>query len=84
MTFDGRQPLLEDDLWLKMTFDGGQPFIGRWSLIEDDLLWKPNFDGTTFSESQFLIGDYNFVMTKRKDQKIICSKIPLLLLLLEF
>ena len=39
MTFDGRQPLTEDDLWLKTTFYRRQP------LMEDDLWWKRTFDG---------------------------------------
>ena len=38
-TFDGRGPLMEDDLRLKTTFDG------RWTLMEDDLQWKTTFDG---------------------------------------
>ena len=38
-TFDGRWPLIEDDLWQKTTF------VGRWLLLEDDLLWKTTFDG---------------------------------------
>ena len=42
MTFDGRQPLTEEDLWQKTTFGGGQPwqkttFDGRRPLMEDDL-----------------------------------------------
>ena len=39
MTFDGRQPLLEDDLWWETTYDGRRP------LMEDDLCWKTTFDG---------------------------------------
>ena len=39
MTFDGRQPLMQDDLWWKMTFNGRQP------LLEDNLQWKPICDG---------------------------------------
>ena len=38
MTFDGRQPLIEDDLWRKMTF------VGRGPLTEDYLWWKMTFD----------------------------------------
>ena len=37
-TFDGRQPLMEDDLWWKMTLDERQP------LMEDKLRWKTTFD----------------------------------------
>ena len=44
-----------------ITFDGRRP------LIKDDLSWK-----------------MIFVTTKWKDQKILCSKVPLLLLLLQF
>ena len=39
MTFDGRRPLMEDDLWWKTTFEGTRP------LMEDDLWWKTPFDG---------------------------------------
>ena len=56
MTFDGRRPLMEDDLWWKTTFDGRRPsmeddlrwkttFDGRRPLMEDDLWWKTTFDG---------------------------------------
>ena len=49
-TFNGRKPLMEDnlcgkwilvedDLWRKMTFDGRQLFM------EDNLRWKMTFDG---------------------------------------
>ena len=38
-TFDGRQPLMEDNLWWKMTFDERRP------LMEDELWWKTTFDG---------------------------------------
>ena len=38
-TFDGRQPLIEDDFQWKTTFDE------RWPLMEDDLWWKTTFDG---------------------------------------
>ena len=38
MTFDGRQPLTEDDLWRKTTFDGRRP------LTKDDLWQKTTFD----------------------------------------
>ena len=42
-TFDGRQPLMEDDFWWKKTFDG------RRTLMEDNLRWKTTniqqFDG---------------------------------------
>ena len=38
-TFDGRHPLMEDDLWWKTTFDG------RRSLMEEDLWWKTTFGG---------------------------------------
>jgi len=42
MTFDGRLPLMEDDVWQKRTFDGRQPwrkttFDGRPSLMEGNL-----------------------------------------------
>ena len=33
------RPLMEDDLWWKMTF------VGRGPLIEEDLWWKTTFDG---------------------------------------
>ena len=36
---DGRQPLMEDNLQWKTTFNGRQP------LMEDDLRWKMTFDG---------------------------------------
>ena len=47
---------MEDDLWWKTTFDGGQPSIeddhqlkrsfgGRRNSIEDKLRWKTTFDG---------------------------------------
>ena len=38
LTFDERQPLMEESLWWKTTFDGRHP------LIEDDLWWKMTFD----------------------------------------
>ena len=38
MTFDGRQPLMEDNLWLKTTFDG------IWHLIDEEIWWKTTFD----------------------------------------
>ena len=38
-TFDGRWPLMEDDLWWKTTF------YGRWPLSKDDLWGKMTFDG---------------------------------------
>ena len=37
-SFDGRQPLTEDDLWWMTTFDGRRP------LTEDDLWRKTTFD----------------------------------------
>ena len=37
-TFDGRQPLLEDNLSRKTAF------YGRWTLMEEDLWWKTIFD----------------------------------------
>ena len=48
--FYGRQPLMEDDLWWKETFDRSwflwkTTFDGRWSLMEDNLWWKMIFDG---------------------------------------
>ena len=45
MTFDGRQPLMKDDVYdgndvlLKITFDGLQP------LMEASHWWKTTFDG---------------------------------------
>ena len=39
MTFDGRQPSMEEDLQWKKTFDGRQ------TLIEEDLQQKTAFDG---------------------------------------
>ena len=39
MTFGGRRPMVEDDLWWKATFGGRQPSV------EDDLWWKTNFGG---------------------------------------
>ena len=39
LSFDGRRPLREDDLWWKTTF------VGRWTLVEDDFWWKTTFDG---------------------------------------
>ena len=55
-TFNGRWPLMKDDLWLKTTFDWRGPlmkddlwwkttFEGRRPSIEDDLWWKTIFDG---------------------------------------
>ena len=44
---DNRQPLMEDDLHWKTTFDG------RRTSIEDDLRWK-----TTFEGRQILMEDY--------------------------
>ena len=37
--FDGRQILMEDGLWWKMTYDRRQ------TLIEDDIWWKRTYDG---------------------------------------
>ena len=48
--------MMEDNLWWKMTFDGGQPLMEddlQWKitfdrgrpLIDDDLWWKTSFDG---------------------------------------
>ena len=57
MTFGGRQPLLEDDLWWKTTFGGRQPsmedgvggrrplFGERQPSVEDNLRWKTTFVG---------------------------------------
>ena len=39
MSFDGRQPLKEDNHWWRTTFDKIQP------LIEDDLSWETPFNG---------------------------------------
>ena len=55
-TFDGRQPLTEDNFWQKTTFDGRRllmeddlwrkmTFNGRRPLMEDDLWQKTTFDG---------------------------------------
>ena len=55
-TFDGGQPLTEDDIWRKTNFDGRQPltednlgqkitFDGGQALTEDNLWRKTNFDG---------------------------------------
>ena len=55
-TFDGRQPLKEDNLWWKVTFDGRWHWTednlgrkttldGRQPLTEDDLWRKTTFDG---------------------------------------
>ena len=38
LTFDERQPSMEESLWWKTTFDG------RWTLMEDDLWWRMTFD----------------------------------------
>ena len=51
-----RQPLMEDDLWWKMTFEGRWPLMvdnfcwkttsdDRQLLMEDDFWWKTTFDG---------------------------------------
>ena len=61
MTFNGRWPLTEDNLWWKTTFDGRRSlteddlwqkttwwkttFDRRRPLMEDDLWWKTTFDG---------------------------------------
>ena len=56
MIFVGRQPLVEDYLWWKMTFSGRRPsvendllwkknFSGRWHWVEDDLGWKTTLGG---------------------------------------
>ena len=53
---DGRQPLVEDDLWWKTIFGGRQPsvddnlwwkttFVGRQPWMEDNLSWKKTFSG---------------------------------------
>ena len=63
MIFDGRQPLIVDDLWWKTTFDGKIPlmkdnlwwkttFDQRKTLMKDDLRWK-----TTFYERWLLMED---------------------------
>ena len=49
-TFDGRQPLTEDNLWRKTTFDGRRPLTEddlwlKTIFDEDDLCWKMTFDG---------------------------------------
>ena len=38
LTFDERQPSMEESLWWKTTFEG------RWTLMEDDLWWRMTFD----------------------------------------
>ena len=49
MTFDGRLPLMEDDLQLKTTFDG------RLSSLVDDLQHKTTFGGR---KQSFLTGGF--------------------------
>ena len=39
MSFDGRQLLMEDNLWLKMGFNERQ------ALVENNLKWRATFDG---------------------------------------
>ena len=46
MTFGGRGPSVEDDLWWKMTFSARRPSV------EDDLQWEATFGG-------FLLAAYN-------------------------
>ena len=45
----GRRPLVEDNLWGKMTFEDiiwwKMTFSGRQPLVEDDLQWKTTFGG---------------------------------------
>ena len=59
MTYGGRRPLVEDEIWWKTTFDGRQPLLednlqfkmtcgGRQPLVEDDLWWKTEWK-TPFS-----------------------------------
>ena len=65
MTFDGRHPLAEDDLWRKTTLDRRHPFTEddlwqkttfdeRRPLTEDDLWQKTTFDGRRHSSEDDL------------------------------
>ena len=61
LSFDGRQPLMEDKLWWRTNCHGGR------TLMEDNLWWKTTFDGrqplmednlwwkTTYDEKQPLM-----------------------------
>ena len=44
---DGKQPLVEDDLWGKTIFGGRRP------LVEDNLSWKMTFGGIRCSLATF-------------------------------
>ena len=55
-----RQPLMEDDIWWKRTFDG------RWPLMKDNLRWKKTYDrrrSLIWDELKFC-SDQNFFQTK--------------------
>ena len=43
-TFDGRQPLTEEDLWRKATFDGRRPSIGCLAYYLKKLWTTPHLD----------------------------------------
>ena len=43
MTINERQPFMEEDLFLKISF------LGRWPFMEDDLRWETNIDGKQHS-----------------------------------
>ena len=72
MTFDGRHPLAEDDLWRKTTLDRRHPlteddlwqkttFDERRPLTEDDLWQKTTFDGRRHSSEDDLWQKTTFV-----------------------
>ena len=67
MTFDGRQPLIEEDLWWKKTFEGRRPskeedlwrnktkFEGKRHLMQDKVWWKMTFDGWQSLDWRWLV-----------------------------
>ena len=46
MTFGGRHPLVEEDLWWRTAFGERQPSVEDDLLVEDDLRWKTTFSGS--------------------------------------
>ena len=79
----GRRPLVEDNLWWKITFGGRQPsveddllwettFGGRRPLVEDDVQWKMTFVGSlhaAYSALRHFLSHMTFVLKKNSVRK---------------
>ena len=56
MTFSGRRPSVEDDMWWKTTLDGRRP------VVEDDLRWKMTFAGSLHAAYSALLHSFQRTM----------------------